>query len=155
MIIFNESKFLKPLLLFTISNFPQNDLTNYLLTGVERIIVLALIYMVLKSSKFRFNQRKDEIQILINYVASKLYKNTEKSIPIFKDALQLHEKEKIEPSELINNLSILPSYIKVYWIKEPNWNSEENTLEAEVGVVYSDRSLYTHKCTLYQDSKSN
>lgn len=111
--------------------------------------------MVLKSSKFRFNQRKDEIQILINYVASKLYKNTEKSIPIFKDALQLHEKEKIEPSELINNLSILPSDIKVYWIKEPNWNSEENTLEAEVGVVYSDRSLYTHKCTLYQDSKSN
>ena len=155
LIIFNESKFLKPLLLFTISNFPQNDLTNYLLTGVERIIVLALIYMVLKSSKFRFNQRKDEIQILINYVASKLYKNTEKSIPIFKDALQLHEKEKIEPSELINNLSILPSDIKVYWIKEPNWNSEENTLEAEVGVVYSDRSLYTHKCTLYQDSKSN
>ena len=155
LIIFNESKFLKPLLLITISNFPQNDLTNYLLTGVERIIVLALIYMVLKSSKFRFNQRKDEIQILINHVASKLYKNTEKSIPIFKDALQLHENEQIEPSELINNLSILPSDIKVYWIKEPVWESEKNTLEAEVGVVYSDRSLYTHKCTLYKDSKSN
>lgn len=155
LIIFNESKFLKPLLLFTISDFPQNDLTNYLLTGVERIIVLALIYMVLKSPKFRFNQRKDEIQILINYVASKLYKNTEESIPIFKDSLQLHEKEEIDPSELINNLSILPSDIKVYWIKKPDWKSEENTLETEVGVVYSDRSLYTHKCTLHKYSKPN
>lgn len=154
LIIFNESKFLRPLVLIISPGFPQNNLTNYLLTGIERIIVLALLYMILKSPKFRINinQSKDRIHILINYVASKLYKNAEESIPTFRDQFQLYKNEEIEPSELINNLSIIPSDAKVYWIRRPNWESDDEEIEVEVGVVYSDRSLYTHKCTLYRKS---
>ncbi|KXB38179.1 hypothetical protein ACWOFH_05330 [Aerococcus christensenii] len=151
LIIFNESKFLKPLLLFISPDFPQNNLTNYLLTGIERIVVLVLLYMVLKSPKFRINQSKDKIQILINYVASKLYRNAEESIPTFRDKIQLYKNERIDPAELINNLSIIPSDAKVYWIREPNWETGDTEIEVEVGVVYSDRSLYTHVCTLYRE----
>lgn len=152
LIIFNESKFLKPLILFISPDFPQNNLTNYLLTGIERIIVLVLLYIVLKSPKFMINQSKDKIQILINYVASKLYRNAEESIPTFRDKIQLYKNEKIDPSELINNLSIIPSDAKVYWIREPNWETDDKEIEVEVGVVYSDRSIYTHVCTLYREN---
>lgn len=150
LIIFNESKFLKPLLLFISPDFPQNNLTNYLLTGIERIIIVVLLYMLLKSPKFKINQSKDKIQILINYVVSKLYKNAEESIPTFRDKIQLYKNEKIEPSELIKNLSVIPSDAKIYWIRKPNWESDDKKIEVEVGVVYSDRSLYTHKSTLYR-----
>ena len=121
------------------------------MTGIERIVVLVLLYMVLKSPKFRINQSKDKIQILINYVASKLYRNAEESIPTFRDKIQLYKNERIDPAELINNLSIIPSDAKVYWIREPNWETGDTEIEVEVGVVYSDRSLYTHVCTLYRE----
>lgn len=150
LIIFNDSKILKHFILLTSSNFPQNPLTDYLLTGIERIIVLFLLYVLFKNPRFSINQNKERIQILINYIASKLYKNVEELIPSFKDELQLYKNEKIEPSELIDNLSFLPSDAKVYWIREPNWDSEDKEIEVEIGVVYSDRSLYRHKSILYR-----
>lgn len=152
LIIFNDSKILKPFILFTTPDFPQNFLTEYLLIGIERITVLFLLYALLKNSRFSINQNKDRIQILINYIASRLYKNVAELTPSFKDELQLYKNEKIEPSELIDNLSIIPSDAKVYWIREPNWDSEDKEIEVEVGVVYSDRSLYRHKSILCKKS---
>lgn len=152
LIIFNNSKILKPFILFTNPDFPQNLLTNYLLIGIERIAVLFLLYVLLKNSRFSINQNKERIQILINYIASRLYKNVAELTPSFKDELQLYKNEKIEPSELIDNLSIIPSDAKVYWIREPNWDSEDKEIKVEVGVVYSDRSLYRHKSILCRKS---
>lgn len=151
LIIFNDSKILKPFILFTSPNFPQNPLTNYLLIGIERIVVLCLLYVLLKNPRFSINRNKERIQILINYIASKLYKNVEELTPSFKDELQLYKNEKIEPSELIDNLSIIPSDAKVYWIREPNWDSNDKEIEVEVGVVYSNRSLYRHKSALFRE----
>lgn len=152
LIIFHDSKILKPFILFTSPNFPQNPLTDYLLIGIERIILLFLLYMLLKNPRFSINKYKERIQILINYIASKLYKNVEELNPSFKDELQLYKNEKIEPTELINNLSTIPSGAKVYWIREPNWDSEDKEIEVEIGVVYSDRSLYRHKSILRRKS---
>ena len=152
LVIFNDSKILKPVLHFILHEFTDTNLSNFFLLGAERIIILVIVYFVVKHPKFRSYQIRERVQILINYIVSKLYRNTRESIPIFKDRLDLFENEQVEPMELIDNFEVLPSNAKVYWIKKPIWESKGETLRVEVGVVYDDRSLYTHESILYRTS---
>lgn len=152
LVIFNDSKILKPVLHFILSQFTDTNLSSFFLLGAERIIILFIVYFVVKHPKFPSYQIRERVQILINYIVSKLYRNTRESIPIFKDRLDLFENEQVEPIELIDNFEVLPSNVKVYWIKKPKWDSKGEELRVEVGVVYNDRSLYTHKSILNRKS---
>ena len=151
-VFINESKLLKPLFLFSIPKTELGPLGNILFTGIERISILAIIFAILKGDSEWLSKRRrkviDKLQILLDYISSKLYTSNSSVIPIFIDELILYPNEEIEPKELISNLSSLPSDIKIIWGASPDWISNPQKCEAEVLVIYSDRKCFKHKVLL-------
>ena len=150
LITFSKSRILKPILTVVVPEFSKISFANFFLTVLERFFVLFILYLIFRFSRLgihQIHQIQEWIQILINYVANRLYRNANESVPIFKDELQLFEGESIEPEELISNLETLPLNIKVYWIVEPK---QAKSMKVKVGVIYPDRTIYTHESTLSQ-----
>ena len=123
---------------------------NTMAIGIERIIFLIFFVIILRTDKHHIQKFREkiinQIQIIIDFIVEKLYKNKRLSVPIFKKEISVFPNEKLIPSDVISNIADLPSNIKVVWQADPNkeWINDINNskFESTVFVIYPDRSYY-------------
>lgn len=118
--------------------------------GIERIIILILFVNFLRTDKYHIPKLRkqiiNQIQIIIDFIVERLFKNRKLSVPIFKNEISVYPNEELIPSDVIINIADLPSDIKVVWQDDPNkeWINDINNkkFKSEVLVIYPDRSCY-------------
>ena len=118
--------------------------------GIERIIILILFVIFLRTDKYHIPKLREQIinqiQIIIDFIVERLFKNRRLSVPIFKNEISVYPNEELNPSDVIINIADLPSDIKVVWQDDPNkeWINDINNkkFKSEVLVIYPDRSCY-------------
>lgn len=150
-IVFNKSRFLY--YFYSNNNSAPNGIIELFITGIERLLILLMLYYFISCPKFGFSKRMDKIKIIINYVADKLYTTDDIQVPEFRDKLEVYKGEEIEPKDVIKNLYDLPADIKVIWLNKPDWRKQHNNCTGEVLVIYPNRSAYSHRVDLYRLEK--
>lgn len=151
-IVFNKSRFLY--YFYSNNNSAPNGIIELFITGIERLLILLMLYYLISYPKFGFSKRMDKIKIIINYVADKLYTTDDIQVPEFRDKLEVYKGEEIEPKDVIKNLYDLPADIKVIWLNKPDWRKQHNNCTGEVLVIYPNRSAYSHRVDLYRLEKN-
>lgn len=148
--IFNKSRFLVQLIQALGPNLKLNGTITTMITGIERLFLLALFVLFLKADTHWIvrckNKLINQFHSLVDYISDKLYRNKKLSEPNFREEFYVFPDEQISPKDLIANITDLPSDIKMIWQSEPgvDWKTDPNQTEfnSELLIIYPDRTYY-------------
>ena len=151
-VFFDNSKFLEIVLKMLFPNLTINSVSETMIIGAERFILLCFFIWILKTDFSLISKSRREIvkqyQVLINYISSKLYKPKVLVEPNFKDKIEYIKEEEIYAKDFIVNFRDLPSDTKVFWSEEPSLSEGCKKQSRYIYVIYPNRKRFKHKVEL-------
>lgn len=151
-VFFDDSKFLEIVLKMLFPKLTINSVSETMLIGAERFILLCFFTWILKTDLSLISKPRREIvkqyQVLINYISSKLYKPKVLVEPNFKDKIEYIKNEDINTKDFIVNFRDLPSDTKVFWSEEPILSEDCKKISRYIYVIYPNRERFKHKVKL-------
>lgn len=148
--------------LITIKILPCENTKGYISMinlGIERIVILViLVNMFMLDWKYISEKRENfykKCQIIVNFISSKIYGDFMIPAPEVIKEMYIYPNEKIEPKELIKNLDDLPKDIKIFWRREPEFNSKNQKINVEIIIRYSQTECYNYSSVLIKKEQLN
>lgn len=120
--------------------------------GIERIVILVILVNVFMLDWKYISEKREKFykkcQIIVNFISSKIYGDFMIPAPEVIKEMYIYPNEKIEPKELIKNLDDLPKDIKIFWRREPKFNSKNQKINVEIIIRYSQTECYNYSSVL-------
>lgn len=127
--------------------------------GIERLVILViLVNLFILDWKYISEKREKfykKCQIIVNFILSKIYGDFMIPTPEVIKEMYIYPNEKIEPKELIKNLDDLPKDIKIFWRREPEFNSKNQKINVEIIIRYSQTECYNYSSVLIKKEQLN